>query len=147
MERHDGFVISTDKATLNVDVIHQFIAVESYWGKGRSRAEIEETIKNSILCFGLYRDAAAPENMIGYGRVIGDNVTFGYLADVFVLEEWRGRGLGKWLVATIMAHPDIAKLRRMTLFTRTPEFYADAFDVYDQTGVSKFMQARKPVTP
>ena len=143
MWQKDGFVISTDKAALNIDVIHRFIAKESYWGKGRSREAVVETIKNSILCFGLYRDAPEPANLVGYARVVGDNVVFGFLADVFVLTDYRGTGLGKWLVQTILEHPDIAKLRRMTLFTRTPDFYRGAFDIYDQSGVSVFMQQRK----
>jgi N-acetylglutamate synthase-like GNAT family acetyltransferase len=119
----EGYTISDDPALLDLDVIHAFIAKESYWAKGIPKAIIERTIANS-LCWGVYFDG----KQIGYGRVISDKATFAYLCDVFIASDHRGKGLSKALVATILAHPDLQNLRRWMLVT------ADAQKLYEQFG-------------
>lgn len=139
MWKTNGFMISTDKALLNLDIIHHFIAVESYWGKGRTREAMEKAILNSAYCFGVYQESHGKAKQIGFARVVSDLTTFGYLADVFIVSDHRGKGLGKWLVRTIVNHPELKTLRRIALFTDTPDFYADLFATYDQTTQKKFM--------
>jgi GNAT superfamily N-acetyltransferase len=119
----DGFQISTDPARLNVDVIHNFLANEAYWSPGVSREKVARQMKHS-LCFGVY----AGDQQAGFARVISDFTTFAYLADVFILRPFRGQGLSKWLVQTILAHPELQGLRRFTLNTR------DAHGLYRQFG-------------
>jgi N-acetylglutamate synthase-like GNAT family acetyltransferase len=116
------FLISTDRSKLDVDVIHRFLA-RSYWAEGIPRETVMRSIENS-LCFGVYDNA----RQIGFARVISDFATFAYIADVFILEPYRERGLGKELVASIMAHPDLQGLRRWSLGTR------DAQGLYAQFG-------------
>src|SRR5947209_8348289 len=84
------FVISTDKTRLDIATIHDFLSNRSYWALGRPREVTERAIENS-LCFGIYKGA----KLIGFARVISDFAVFAYIGDVFVLEEWRGRGLSK----------------------------------------------------
>ena len=117
------FQISTDPARLDLDVIHHFLANEAYWSPGVARQKVERYMKHS-LCFGLYTG----QEQIGFARVISDFTTFAYLADVFVLRPFRGQGLGKWLVQTILAHPELQGLRKFTLNTQ------DAHDLYRQFG-------------
>lgn len=112
----DGFTVSTDKARLDVELIHRFLAA-TYWARGIPAAVVRRAIDHS-LCFGLYENAQEGERQVGFARVITDHATFAYLSDVFVLEAYRGRGLGDWLVATILAHPDLQGLRRWSLVTR-----------------------------
>jgi GNAT superfamily N-acetyltransferase len=123
VERSDGFVIDTDAARLDLAVIHDFLATESYWSPGVSLTKVERQLKHS-LCFGLYQG----EKQAGFARVISDFTTFAYVADVFVLRPYRGQGLGKWLVKTILAHPELQGLRRWTLNTK------DAHSLYRQYG-------------
>jgi N-acetylglutamate synthase-like GNAT family acetyltransferase len=116
------FLISTDRAKLDLDVIHKFLT-GSYWAAGIPRATVARSIENS-LCFGVYDDS----NQIGFARVISDFATCAYVADVFILERYRERGLGKELMASIMAHPQLQGLRRWSLATR------DAHGLYAQFG-------------
>lgn len=119
---HD-YEISTDPARLDVDVIHGFLRT-AYWSPGVAREVVERSIANSIP-FGLY----APDRaQAGFARVITDRATFAYLGDVFVLPEHRGRGLGVWLVETVLAHPDLQGLRRFHLAT------FDAHTLYERFG-------------
>jgi GNAT superfamily N-acetyltransferase len=120
------FTISTDRERLDLDVIHGFLST-CYWAEGIPRQTVERSIRHSIP-FGIYHQAAAGERQVGFGRVISDQATFAYLADVFVLEEYRGRGLGAWLVEVMVAHPDLQSLRRWALVTR------DAHDLYQRFG-------------
>jgi GNAT superfamily N-acetyltransferase len=106
------YSISTDPWRLDIDAIHANLT-RSYWATGISKALVSQALQHS-LCFGLYAGAA----QIGFGRVITDKATFAYLSDVYVLEEYRGRGLGKWLMSVIVAHPDLQGLRRFSLATR-----------------------------
>ena len=118
----DEFLVSTDPARFDIDAIHAFLT-SSYWAAGIPRAVVERAMAGSI-CFGLYDG----HRQIGFARVITDRATFAYLADVYVLEEYRGRGLGTWLVETVIAHPDLRGLRRFVLVTR------DAHGLYAKFG-------------
>jgi GNAT superfamily N-acetyltransferase len=119
----DEFTISTDKSRLQPEEIHRFLSQESYWAKNRTYEQTLRAIENSI-CFGIYLE----DRQIGFARVVSDQATFAYLGDVYVLEEFRGRSLSKWLMETILAHPDLQGLRRWLLATR------DAHGLYAQFG-------------
>jgi GNAT superfamily N-acetyltransferase len=121
--QRDGYIISTDKARFDVAAIHAYLT-RSYWSPGIPRAVVEKAIAGS-LCFGLFSEQG---NQVGFARAITDGATFAYLADVYVLEEHRGKGLGKWIVETILAHPSLQGLRRILLATR------DAHELYAQFG-------------
>jgi GNAT superfamily N-acetyltransferase len=123
------YFISTDDTRLDLALIHDFSSQRSYWARGRARAAIERSIANS-LAFGIYR----ADRQVGFARVITDYATFAYLADVFILEAERGRGLGKWLLATIVQHPELQGLRRWLLATQ------DAHGLYRQYGFSELKQ-------
>nr|WP_320146865.1 GNAT family N-acetyltransferase [uncultured Anaeromusa sp.] len=147
MWRKNGFIISTDRERLDRNLIHTFVSQESYWGNGRSREAMDRAIEHSVYCFGVYQQHKASEKQVGFARVISDLTTFGYLADVFILQEYRGQGLGKWLVKTIVEHPELCSLKRLGLFTRTPKFYMPAeFKVYDPENQSKFMVRLQPMS-
>ena len=124
------FLISTDRSKLDIDVIHSFLA-RSYWAEGIPRETVMRSIENS-LCFGVYDNA----RQIGFARVISDFATYAYVADVFILEQYRERGLGKELMASIMAHPDLQGLRRWSLGTR------DAQGLYAQFGFKPVVNTR-----
>jgi GNAT superfamily N-acetyltransferase len=117
------FTISTNRDRLQTDAIHKFLSEESYWANKRTREQTETAIKNS-LPFGVY----SGENQIGFARVVTDYATFAYLGDVYILEEFRGRGLSKWLMQTIVDHPDLQGFRRWILATR------DAHTLYEKYG-------------
>ena len=117
------FTISTRRERLQIDAIHRFLSEDSYWAKERTREQTETAIKNS-LCFGVYKG----ENQIGFARVVSDYATFAYLGDVYITEEFRGKGLSKWLMETIVNYPDLQNLRRWVLATR------DAHELYEKFG-------------
>ena len=123
--RNGEYLISTDSSLLNVDVIHNYLTKESYWAMNIPREVVEKSISNS-LCFGLYEN----DKQIGFARLVTDKATFAYLADVFILETHRGKGLAKWLMETIQSHPELQGLRRWMLGTR------DAHALYEQFGWS-----------
>ncbi len=104
--------ISTDPARLDLDVVHGFLR-ESYWSPGIPRATLERAIANSIP-FGAYLGGA----QVGFARIVTDRATFAYLADVFVLDAHRGRGVGRALIGAVLGHPDVQHLRRFMLATR-----------------------------
>ena len=110
--KRDDYTISTDPGRFDLNVIYGYLT-RSYWAEGISRELVARSIANS-LCFGIYHS----EKQVGFARVITDKTTFGYLADVFVLEEYRGRGLSKWLMEVVMAHPELQGFRRWLLATR-----------------------------
>ena len=118
----DGYSISSDPARLDIDVIHGYLS-QSYWSPGIPRAVVERAIANS-MCFGIFKG----EEQVGFARVVTDRATFAYLADVFVLEAHRGKGLSKALMREIRGHPDLQGLRRWMLATR------DAHGLYRQFG-------------
>jgi nitroimidazol reductase NimA-like FMN-containing flavoprotein (pyridoxamine 5'-phosphate oxidase superfamily)/GNAT superfamily N-acetyltransferase len=123
-ERRRGDVtISTDRARLDFDLVHRFLAEESYWARGIG-AGAQELAMDGSLCFGLYRDT----DQIGFARVVTDLGRIAYLADVFVLAPERGKGLGKWLVEQVLAHPALGRVDRWLLGT------ADAHALYEQFG-------------
>jgi GNAT superfamily N-acetyltransferase len=127
IETHrDQFTISTDPARLDIDVICDFFT-RAYWTKGRPRERTERALANSLV-FGVYESA----KQIGIARVVSDYAIFAYLCDVFIHEDYRAQGLGKWLIETILAHPDLLGLRRWTLITR------DAHGLYQQFGFQPF---------
>jgi GNAT superfamily N-acetyltransferase len=113
--------ISTDKRRLDVAMIHKFLVEESYWATTRTLEQTKTAIKNS-LCFGVYVDGC----QVGFARVVSDHSTFAYLGDVFVLDEYRGRGFSKQLMEAIVSHPDLQGLRRWVLATK------DAHGLYEQ---------------
>ena len=115
-------VVTTDPSRLDLDVIHGYLT-RSYWARGISRDLVARAMAHS-LCFGAF----AGDRQVGFARVVTDRATFAYLCDVFVLESHQGRGVGKQLMAAIMAHPDLQGLRRLALFTR------DAHGLYRQYG-------------
>ena len=121
-EEKDQFMITTDKEKFDVGLIHSFLT-NSYWAEGISKEIIRRSI-DGALCFGVFEN----NKQIGFARMITDKATFAYLADVFIIEEYRGRGLSKWLMQIIMSHPDLQGLRRMMLATR------DAHELYKKFG-------------
>ena len=134
----NGFTISTEKEKLDIDLIHSFLN-RTYWAEGISKEIIKRSIEGS-LCFGVYEN----DKQVGFARMITDKATFAYLADVFIIEEYRGRGLSKWLMEVIMSHPDLQRLRRMMLATR------DAHELYKKFGftplnnVDRWMHIHQP---
>ncbi|MBK9924902.1 MAG: GNAT family N-acetyltransferase [Anaerolineales bacterium] len=127
IETHkDNFTISTDPARLDRDAIVAMLEC-SYWANGRPRERTERALENSLV-FGVYDGT----KQIGIARVVTDYSIFAYLCDVFIHEDYRAHGLGKWLMQTIMSHPDLQGLRRWTLATR------DAHGLYKQFGWSPF---------
>jgi len=116
------YSITTDPQRLDIDAIHAFLS-RSFWAEGIPKETVATAIGNS-LCFGLFDGEA----QVGFARVVTDRATFAYLCDVYVLETHRGRGLGKWLIETVMAHPDLQGLRRFQLVTR------DAHGLYSRHG-------------
>lgn len=119
----EGYLISTNADKLNLDMIHEFLSLRSYWATGRSRETIWKSIQHS-LPFGIYKG----EEQIGFARVITDYATFAWVADVFILEPYRGRGLSKWLMEVMISHPELQRFRRWVLSTK------DAHDLYRKYG-------------
>jgi len=126
------FLVSTDRSRLDLDVVHGFLT-NCYWAKGIAREVVKRSIEHA-LCFGVYEASGA---QVGFARVVSDFATFAYLGDVFVLESYRGRGLSKWLMECIMAHPDLQGLRRWILLTR------DAHGLYSQFGFTPVKAAER----
>ena len=115
--------ITTDSSRVDVDLVHRFLNESSYWAQGRSRATVERSIRHS-LCFSVLVDG----RQVGFARVVSDHAVFAYLMDVFILPDWRGRGLSKQLMRTIVAHPELQGLRLFLLRT------TDAHGLYEQFG-------------
>lgn len=134
----EAYTISTNKDILNIPYIHAFLTT-SYWAEGIPVATVQRSIAGS-LCFGVYQG----EQQVGFGRVITDEATYAYLADVFIDETQRGKGLAKWLVEVIMQYPALQGIRRFELRTR------DAHGLYAQFGFTPltnpeiYMQVRFP---
>ncbi len=118
----NNFTISTDPARLDLDATADMLS-RSYWASGRKRETIAKSIQNSLV-FGLYDGA----RQIGLARIVSDYATIAWLCDVFIHEDYRGQGLGKWLMETVVSHPDLQNLRRILLATR------DAHGLYAQYG-------------
>jgi GNAT superfamily N-acetyltransferase len=120
----DGYLISADKSKLQLQVIHHFLNQESYWAKNVSAEVVNCAVQGSV-CFGVYDKDGS---QIGFARVITDLATFGYIGDVFILKEHRGKGLSKALMQFIMDYPPFKKFRRLMLATR------DAHQLYEKFG-------------
>ena len=135
----ENLIISTDKSKLDIPYIHHFLSEESYWAANVPIEIVEQSIAHSI-CLGMYDG----HKQIGFARIITDQATFGYLADVFIDNTYRGRGLSKWLMEIIMELPFIPVLRRFMLATQ------DAHGLYEQFGFTpitfpeRFMQVHRP---
>ncbi len=137
----NGYSISTDNAKLDMGFIHQYLSEESYWAQNIPLEVVRRSIENS-LCFGLYHQ----DKQIGFARLVTDKATFAYLADVFIIEMYRGKGLSKWLIQFIHTYPDVQGLRRWLLGTK------DAHGLYAQFGwkpipedlIHRFMQIHNP---
>lgn len=125
--RRDGSVVSSDPASIDVDLVHRFLCEQSYWSRGVTRDVVARSIAHS-LPFGLYEDHDGTQTQVGCARAITDLATLAYLADVFILESHRGRGLGGWLIACVPAHPSLQRLRVWRLAT------LDAHTLYEKHG-------------
>jgi GNAT superfamily N-acetyltransferase len=133
-EKQGSYLISTDKSKLDIMAIHNYLSNESYWAKHIPIRIVKNAIEHS-MCFGMY-DLSENNFMkqIGFARVITDRATFGYLADVYVLDAHRKKGLSKWLMRFILAHPGLQGLRRFSLATQ------DAHGLYTQFGFKQLEQ-------
>ena len=127
--RRGDYFISTDKSRLDLTVIHDFLT-RSYWAAGIPIEIVKKSIEHS-LAFGVYKES----KQVGFARVISDFATFAYIGDVFILEDYRGQGLSKWLMEVIADYPELQGLRRWVLLTR------DAHGLYRKTG---FTEPRNP---
>ncbi len=139
IETHrDSFTISTDPSRLNMNVVYDFLS-RSYWAKTRPRERTDEAFANSLV-FGIYEDS----RQIGMARIVTDFSVVVYLCDVFIHEDFRGHGLGKWLMQTMLENPALSHIRRWLLATD------DAHGLYQQFGfeplsdVEKWMQRLRP---
>lgn len=125
-----GFEITNDKSKINFDTVYNYLNEESYWAQGIPPAKLKHAIEHSI-CFSILQQ----QEQVGFARVITDQATFAYICDVFILPKARGNGLSKWLLQTIMNHPELQGLRRWSLAT------LDAHGLYKQFG---FNEISKP---
>ena len=128
--RRGEYTISTDNQRLNLAIIHDFISNQSYWGRGRRIQTVRRSLDHS-LNFGIFKE----DRQVGFARVVTDFATFGWIADVFILEEHRGQGLAKWLMESILSHPQLQGFRRWVLATK------DAHELYQKFG---FQELRRP---
>ena len=126
------FLISTERHRLDREMIHDFLARESYWAKGRDLEVVNRGIDNS-LSFGIYHG----RKQVGFGRVVTDYATFAWVADVFVVAEHRGQGLGKWLIEVMLSHPQLQGFRRWALSTR------DAHELYRIFGFNELARPER----
>ena len=125
--RRGEYVITTDPRRVDLDVVHGFLA-SCYWAAGIPRAVVKRSVENALNFSVWHEPKRGPRVQVGFARVITDFATFGYVGDVFVLEAHRGRGLSKWLLETIVAHPRLQGFRRWCLLTR------DAHGLYARSG-------------
>lgn len=132
------YSISTEPHRLDVDAIHAFLTT-SYWAEGIRRELVQRALEGS-LCFGLYHGPA----QVGLARVVTDRSTFAYLCDVYVLPEHRGRGLGEWLIETVMSHPDLQGLRRFSLVTRDMQRLYRKFGFEEVALAGRHMEIARP---
>jgi GNAT superfamily N-acetyltransferase len=135
----NDYIIATDKALLDIDYIHRFLSEESYWAQHIPLPLVTKSVQNS-LCFGLY----LKEKQVGFARVITDEATFGYLADVFIDKGHRGQKLGKWLIEAILEHPALLGLRRIMLATRDAQPLYEPFGFQFPSDIKELMYIRRP---
>ena len=127
----DGFITSTDPTLLKIDVIYNYLSNESYWAQGRELSIVKKSIENS-LCYGVYHD----KKQVGFARVVTDCAVFAYILDLFILKEFRGMGLGKWLMECILAHPELQEVKWALSTT-------DAHGLYEKFGFRKLSDTEK----
>src|SRR3954465_15242507 len=140
MEWTNGeFTISTDRSLLQIETIQHFLANDSYWARTRTPDQTHTAIDNSI-CFGIFHLS----RQVGFARVISDMATFAYLGDVFVLDEYRGRGLSKWLMETIISHPELQGMRRWLLATRDAHGLYERFEFGPLKHPERWMERTAP---
>jgi GNAT superfamily N-acetyltransferase len=137
--RRGNYVISTDKSRLNIMLIHDFLAHRSYWARGVALSVVQRTIEHS-LCFGVYQGI----EQVGFARVVTDYAVLAYLMDVFVLEPFRGQGLGKWLVECVFAHPELQGLRRWMLATQDAQSLYARYGFGPLSSPQSYMAAANP---
>lgn len=130
----DGFLISTDPNLLDMITVHEFLA-RAYWAKNRPRQRTEEAFSHSMV-FGLYKE----KRLIGMARIVTDHSIFAYLCDVFIHEDFRGIGLGKWLLQNIFDHPDLISVRRWLLATDDAHGLYQSYDFEQLPEPEKWMQ-------
>ena len=131
-ERRGALLLSTDRGRVDVDGVLAMLLV-SHWGGSMTRPLLERAIEHSV-CVGVY-DTAANDRQLAFARAVTDLATYAYFTDVIVADDARGRGIGKWMVGSLVAHPDLQGLRRIALWTR------DARTLYEQFGFSTDMPA------
>jgi GNAT superfamily N-acetyltransferase len=129
----DDFVLSTDKHRLDIETIHRYLSERSYWAKGRDLDTVRQSIAHS-LCFGIY---GPDDAQVGFARVVTDYAIFAFIMDVFVLEAYRGRGLGQRLIAFITGLPELRHLKRWQLIT------ADAHGLYEKYGFAGLAEPQR----
>ncbi|HNU08513.1 MAG TPA: GNAT family N-acetyltransferase [Pyrinomonadaceae bacterium] len=135
----DGLLISTERSLLQIDSIHRFLSQESYWAAERTKEQTITAIENSI-CFGIYDG----NEQVGFARVVSDCATFAYIGDVYVIGTHRGRGLSKWLMQTIIDHPELQGLRRWILATRDAHGLYSQFDFEPLRFPERWMERTAP---
>ncbi len=118
-----SYIVSTDKSKLDIQLIHDYLNNVSYWAKGRSIPTIRKSIENS-LCFGVYVDS----KQVGFGRIVTDYSVFAWIMDVFIIDDYKGRGIGKQLMDSMMSHSELRNLQRWGLAT------SDAHGLYEKYG-------------
>ena len=130
--RRGEYTISTDNQRLDLAIIHDFISNHSYWGRGRRIKTVQRSIDHS-LNFGIFKK----DQQVGFARVVTDFATFAWIADVFILEEHRGQGLAKWLMESILSHPELQGFRRWVLATK------DAHELYRKFGFQELRHSER----
>ena len=135
---HQDYTLSDDRARLDLDAIHGFL-VRSYWAPGIPRETVARAIENSLCC-GVYLG----ETQVGFARLVTDRATFAYLADVFVLEAHRGRGLSRALMELVVSHPEVQGLRRWLLATRDAHGLYRKFGFVDLANPAMFLTRHDP---
>ena len=140
MSETDECLISTDKTLLDVRMIYNFLS-QSYWAAGRPFSIVKKAIENS-LCFGIYCN----NKQIGFARVVTDYSTFAYLADVFILEEYRGKGYSKKLLKTIVEYPELQSIKRWMLATNDAHSLYAKFGFKSLKNPEKFMEIVKKIS-
>lgn len=136
--RRGDFLISTDPGRLDVAAVHAFLS-GTYWARGVAIEIVARSLRNS-LSFGLYLG----ERQVGLARVITDRATFGYVADVYILEPYRGLGLAKWLMTCVVNHPDLQTVRRLLLATRDAHPLYAAFGFRPLRAPNDHLELRPP---
>jgi len=143
---NEQFLIHTDSTQFNIISIHTFLSSESYWAKNIPFETVKKSIDNS-LCFGVFSiENANAHKQIGFARLVTDYATFAYLCDVYIEKEYRGKGLSKWLMQVIHAHPNVQGIRRWMLVTKDAQSLYKQFNwqMIPEEMLTKMMQIHQP---